>query len=130
MTLQSIRQGLIVSLLFVSGYCMADRSSWKVQTKENLKFLFENIKENHPEGRNPQLRLGRAYGMSLDKVKFVEDENQFRHAMVDFVNILGSKNIDIVVSSEVSPADEREKIFTVDLPHGNLTLIIFKSCQI
>jgi hypothetical protein len=129
MTLHSIRRSLIAFLLFVSAYGMADPSSWKIKTKESLKFLYEQIKENHPEGQNLKLRLGRAYGMSLDKVKFVEDENQFRHAMVDFVNILSSDCTDIVVSNEASSLSEREKLFTVALPHGNLTFIVFKYCQ-
>ena len=130
MTLNNIRRSLIVFLLLISGYGIADQSSWKVQTKENLKFLFEKIKDNHPEGRNQNLKLGRAYGMSLDKVKFVEDENQFRHAMVDFINILGSENMDVIVSSEVPAKDEREILYSVELPHGKLTFIIFKSCSL
>jgi hypothetical protein len=108
---------------------MADAPSWKVQTKENLKFLFETLKENHPQGKNRLLRLGRAYGISLDKVKFVEDENQFRFATIDFVSILGSDCTQVVSTDDACLLDTEERLFTAELPHGNLSLVIHNSCE-
>lgn len=113
---------IIFAFVYIFAFaCVAD-ASWQDKTKENLDFLYTHIKKNHPKIQDPSFHLGKAYGVSLDKVKQVTDETQFYAAVRDFAQILDDVSVVIVKKTDLNP--HMKPTTVTDLPYGDLVVAI------
>jgi len=97
--------------------------SWKDKTRINLDTMYKTLKKTHPKAKDSDFYLGRAYGISLDKVKRVSSEEDFVSVIVDFGNILNHPSVEISSDKKLSSSEFGKIKDAFQLPYGGLSVI-------
>ena len=111
-------------ILLFSALLLANTSkekTWKEKARTNLDSLYKSIKENSSSGE-----VGRAYGIALDKVKNIENQDDFNKTMSSFIEVLNDKKIFLQKEGSSDARDYNQIKFVSKLPHGPLVLLIMK----
>lgn len=115
---------LITLMIGTSAFANKNEtSSWRQKTRINLDTIYKTLRQTHPKASDSDFYLGRAYGLSLDKVKGVSSEEEFISVVADFGKILNHPSVEILSDKQLSLNDGKVKE-SFQLPFGGFLVTI------